>query len=432
MPSILIETLFIFLMIVTNGIFAMSELAVVSARKARLRHQADQGDRKARTALELANDPNRFLATVQIGITLVGTLAGVFGGATIAENIAVRLERVPALAPYGETIGLIVVVAGISYFSLVFGELVPKRLAMSNPERIATTVAAPLRALSVIGIPAIKVLSGSTEIVLRLFGVRSAEGPQVTEEEIKALVKEGARSGVFEEAEHEMIKRVFRLGDRRAAALMTPRGAVVWIDVADPPEEVRRKITESHHSRFPVCEETLDRVLGVVQAKDLLVSGFLGRPFDIRGLLSLPLFIYESMPGLKVLEMFKQSRTHFAIVLDEYGSVEGVLTLNDIMESIVGDMPIRVVEAEPKAVRRPDGSWLLDGMLSIDEFGDVLDGVRLPEGSYDTLAGFVLKQLGRIPTAADRFEWGGLGFEVVDMDGNRVDKVLVTRSDGGT
>lgn len=426
MSAILVEVAFLLLLIGVNGLFSMSELAIASARRPRLQALADKGDRGAAAALELAGDPNRFLSTVQVGITLVGTLAGVFGGATIAENIADGLQQVPALAPYAETIGLVVVVAALTYFSLVLGELVPKRLAMSNPERIAAAMAVPLIVLSRVGVPVIRVLGASTDVVLRLFGIRRHEEQPVTEDDVRALVKEGARSGVFEEAEHDMVNRVFRLGDRRAAALMTPRTDVVWIDVADPPGEVRRKVTESPHSRFPVCEGVLDNVLGIVQVKGLLVHGFVGQPFDIKGLLTVPLLIYEGMPGLKVLEMFKGSGTHTALVLDEFGSVVGLLTLNDIMEAIVGDLPAGDEAADPRAVRREDGSWLLDGMLTLDEFRDVFDGVELPGGDYETLAGFVLLQLGRIPATGDRFEWGGMAFEVVDMDGNRIDKVLVT------
>lgn len=429
MSASLIEVLFIFLLIVANGLFALSEMAVVASRKPRLRQRAEEGDRRAGLVLEMTNDPNRFLSTVQIGITLVGTLAGVFGGATLAKQIAESLEPVPALAPYGQTIGLVVVVAGITYFSLVLGELVPKRLAMSNPERIASFVAAPLRRLSTLGVPIIRVLSFSTDVVLRVLGIQGSTEPTVTEEEIRALVKEGARNGVLEEAEHEMVKRVFRLGDKRASALMTPRTEVVWIDVSESPEEVRRKITECPHSRFPVCEGTLDNVLGVVQVKDLLVRGGAGRPFDFKGLLIVPLLIYEGMTGLRVLELFKQTGTHIALVLDEYGSVEGLLTLNDILEAIVGEMPSEAEDDHQKAVQRPDGSWLLDGMLSVDEFGDLFEPIRLPEGDYQTLAGFVVTRMGRIPSVADSFAWGKLKFEVIDMDANRVDRMLVTRCD---
>lgn len=429
MSIILLEVFFIGLLIVANGIFAMSELAIVASRKSRLREWADQGSRRARIALEMANDPNRALSTVQVGITMVGTLAGAFGGATIANKIAVELQEVPSLAPYGETIGLAIVVAIIAFFSLVLGELVPKRLALSHPERIATFVAAPLRMLSMIGVPLIKLLSGSTELILRLFGIRPSTEPTVTEEEIRALVKEGAKTGVLEEVEHQIVKRVFRLSDKRASAFMTPRTDVIWIDVSDSPDEIRRKITESPHSRFPVCDGTLDNVLGVVQVKDMLVRGFAGRPYDLKGLLIVPLLIYEGMNGLKILEMFKRTGTHIALVLDEYGSIEGLLTLNDILEAIVGGMPSESEAEDSMAVQRSDGSWLLDGMLSIDEFDDLFEPIRLPEGDYETLAGFVVTKMGRIPAVADSFVWGELKFEVMDMDANRVDRLLVVRHD---
>jgi putative hemolysin len=431
MSAILIEVLFIALLIAANAIFAMSEVAIVASRKARLRQWAEAGDRRARTALEMVNDPNRFLSTVQVGITLLGTLAGVFGGATIAENLAERLEQVPRLAPYGETIGLLVVVAGIASFALIFGELVPKRLASSNPERFASMLAAPLRVLALVGVPIIRLLNASSEIVLRLLRIRPSEEPTLTAEEIRALVKEGAQTGAVAKAEHEMVKRVFRLGDKRASALMTPRNEVIWIDMADSPEDVRRKITECPHSRFPVCDQTLDNVIGVVQVKDLLVRGFLGRPYDFKGLLIVPLLIYEGMTGLKVLDMFKKTGTHIALVLDEYGSVEGLLTLNDILESIVGAMSSEAEDVDQMAVQRSDGSWLLDGMLSIDEFDDLFEPIRLPEGDYQTLAGFVVMQMGRIPSVADSFVWGELRFEVMDMDANRVDRMLVARCNNG-
>ncbi len=430
MSEILLEALFLFMVIAAIGVCSMSELAVVSARRSRLRQRAESGDRRARAALELANEPNRFRSTVQVGIALAGTSAGVFGGATIARQIADGLERFPSLAPHAETIGIAVVVAGITYVSLIFGDLVPKRVAMVNPEGIAVAVAVPLRWLSVLAIPIVRVLSGSTELILRFLHIRPSPESSVTEEEVQAMVKEGAQAGVFEAAEHEMVKRVFRLGDKRAAALMTLRSDVVWLDVADPPEVIKRKITESPHSRFPVCEGALDSILGIVQVKDLLVQGFVGQPLEFKGLLNMPLFLYKATRGLKVLEMFKSSGTHFAIVLDEYGLVEGLLTLNDILEAIVGDMSSEAEAADPRAVKRPDGSWLLDGMLSIDEFQDLFEPVNLPEGDYETLAGFVLTRLKRIPSVADRFEWGGITFEVVDMDGNRVDRLLVARGDG--
>jgi putative hemolysin len=270
-----------------------------------------------------------------------------------------------------------------------------------------------------------RLLNSTIAVVLRRLGIRPTADPRVTEEEIQVLLKEGIQAGVFEEAEHEIVKRVFRLGHHRASELMTPMNELVWLDIADSPDEMRRKITESPHSRFTVCEGCIDNILGIVQVKDLLVQSFTGQPFGIKGLLKMPLLIYEGTPGLKVLEMFKKSGMHVAVVLDEYGSVRGLLTLTDILEAIVGDMPVGEDLDEPKAVQRQDGSWVLDGMLAVEEFKDLLGIDELPEGDYQTLAGFVIKQLGRIPTAADRVEWGGYSFEVVDMDGHRVEKILV-------
>lgn len=427
MSQVLEEMAVILLLVGANGLFAMAELAVLSARKPQLRQWAEAGDRRARVALELVDDPNRFLSTVQVGITTVGTLAGAFGGATLAAELAARIERVPILIPYAEAIALGVVVVGIAYVSLVLGELVPKRLALGRPERIALAVATPLRVLSIIGIPIVRILAGSTEFVLRACGVRAAERPPITEEEVQFLVQEGARAGVFEPAEQEMIQRVFRLDNLRASALMTHRAEIVWIDRTDPPDQVRLKVTGSEHSRFPVCDGELDKVLGIVQARDLLAQTASGWPFDLRGLLRMPLLIYERMPALRVLEQFQRTGTHIALILDEYGGVGGLLSLHDIMEAIVGALPPAGEPAEPKAVPRPDGSWLLDGRITRQEFEDLFPPARLPEGNYETLAGFVLMQLGCIPAVADRFEWGGFRFEIVDMDGNRIDQVLVTR-----
>jgi putative hemolysin len=270
-----------------------------------------------------------------------------------------------------------------------------------------------------------RLLSGSLASVLRRLSRRPSTS---TETEIQVLLKEGIEAGIFDEAEQEIVTRVFRLGDYQASALMTPMNEIVWLDVADTPEEMKRKITESPHSRFPVCEGSIDSILGIVQVKDLLIQSFSGQPFSIKGLLKMPLFIYDGTPGLSSLEMFKKSGMHIAIILDEYGSVRGLLTLNDIFEAIVGDLPLSQEDAEEqKAVQRPDGSWLLDGRLSIKEFEDLLGIADLPDGDYQTLAGYVITQLGRVPATSARFESGDYSYEVVDMDGRRVDKVLVQR-----
>jgi putative hemolysin len=425
------EVLFIFLLMIANGIFAMSEIAVIAARKVRLEQWANEGDVRAGVALELANAPNRFLSTIQVGITLVSTLAGAFGGATIADQLALRLDTFARIAPYSHAVSLALVVLGITYFSLIIGELVPKRLALNNPERIASALGTPMRSLSRIASPVVHLLGLSTDLVLRMLGVRPSAEPPVTEEEIRVLIEQGTQAGMFEEAEQDMVERVFRLGDRRVSALMTPRTKIVWLDFDDSPEELSAQITESIYSRFPVYQGSRDNVLGIIHVKDLLPRCLTCQPLDLKAVLQHPLFVPESMRALKVLEMFKQSGTPIALVIDEYGHIQGMVTLNDVLEAIVGDIPTVDELTEPQAVQREDGSWLLDGMLPVDELKAIFDVPRLPgeeTEEFQTLGGFVMLYLERIPMAGEHFEWGGLRFEILDMDGNRVDKVLVMRT----
>jgi len=430
MSSVTIEIFFLLLLLVVNGLFSMSEMAVVSARKVRLQQLANQGNAKARTALDLADSPNQFLSTVQIGITLISTLAGAFGGATLAEKLANQLKQlpIPFLVANSDAIALFLVVLMITYLSLVIGELVPKRLALNNPEQIAAGVASPMRLLAKLASPAVHLLSYSTDLVLRLLSIGPSTDPEVTEEEIKILIEQGTEAGMFEEAEQEMLNRVFRLGDRRVSAMMTPRPDIVWLDLEDSSETNRQVIMDSAHSQFPVCQGDLDNVLGIIKVNDLLTRCLASQPLDLTAALQRPLYVPESTPGLKVLELFKQSGTHIAIVVDEYGVIQGLVTLNDILEEIVGDIPSLDQGDEPQAVQREDGSWLLDGMLSVEEFFELLELEELPKeqrGNYHTMGGFIVTQLGRIPTAAEHFDWQGMRFEVMDMDGNRVDKVLV-------
>lgn len=428
MSSITIEILTILVLIIVNGVFSMSEMAIVSARKVRLQHQANQGDTKARAALELAEAPNRFLSTVQVGISLIGILTGAFGGATLADKLASYLRLIPGLAAYSHPIAFAIVVLTITYLSLIIGELVPKRLALNNPERIAANVAIPMRMVEAIASPVVHLLSASTDLVLRVLGIGPSTEPQVTEEEIKVLIEQGTEAGTFEEAEQDMLERVFRLGDRPVNALMTPRPDIVWLDLEDSAEENRQKMMESAHSRFPVCQGGLDNVLGVLHVTDLLGRSLSGQALDLTVSLRQPVFVPESTRGLKVLELFKKTGIHMALVVDEYGVVQGVVTLNDILVEIVGDVSSADELENPQAVQREDGSWLLDGMLPVDEFFELFDIDELRgehRGSYQTLGGFVMTHLGRIPAAAEHFEWEGMRFEVMDMDGNRVDKVLV-------
>lgn len=428
MPSTLAEILLIFLLLLANGLFAMSEIAVVSARRVRLQQRAAAGDVGARTALALSEEPTRFLSTVQIGITLVGILAGAFGGATLAASLADRLRQVAWLAPYSDTLSVIAVVLLITYLSLVIGELVPKRLALNDPERIAAAVARPMTWLSVLAAPAARWLEASTEAVLWLLRVRTAEEVPVTEEEIKVLIEQGTQRGVFAAAEQQMVTQVFRLADRRVDELMTPRPRVIWLDVDDPPEANWARIAASPHSYYPVCQGDLDQVLGLVSVKELWAASVTAQPLDLRRLMSQPLLVPEQTLALKLLEQYRQAGKHLALAVDEFGGIQGLITLTDILEAIVGDMPTAEQPLNAPIVRREDGSYLVDGILAFDEFKDRFqvraDSVG-PDGDYQTLGGFVMAHLGRIPREGDKFPWHGFQFEVVDMDGLRVDKVLV-------
>ena len=433
MSDINFQIVIIILLTIANGVFSMSEIAIVSARKARLQQWVNEGNAKAKAALELADSPNRLLSTVQIGITLIGIVAGVFGGATIAEELASRLISIPRLAPYSEVLAMVIVVLGITFLTLVIGELVPKRIALHNSERIACTMAAPMRVLSNIASPAVHLLSISTDAVLRILGIRPAAESPVTEEEINIMVEQGMKAGTFEKAERDMVERVFRLGDLRVAALMTPRTEIVWLDIEDSPEKIQHKIADSGHSRFPVGKGNLDNILGIVQVKDLLGRNVAGKPADMKASMRRPLFVPESTHALKVLELFKQSGIHISLVVDEYGSLQGLVTIQDIMEEIVGDIPSVEELKQPLAVQREDGSWLLDGMLPANDFKDIFGIKELPgEDIYQTLGGFVLMHMGRIPHEGNHFEWDELRFEVVDMDKNRIDKVLVMAAQRAT
>jgi putative hemolysin len=421
------DLLIVLFLILANGVFVMSEMAIISVRKVRLQQRANQGDHNARIALDLANAPNQFLPTVQIGITLLAILSGALGETAIAHHLEPLLTSIPVLAPYRHAIGSTISILIITYFTLILGELVPKRLALNNPEPIASVVAIPLRMLATIGSPVVHLLSYSTELVMGLLGIRPSSEPQVTEEEIKVLIEQGTEAGTFEEAEQDMVQRVFRLGDRRVGALMTPRPDIVWLDLEDTIEENRQKILNCSNSRFPVCQGGLDNVLGIVSVSDLLSQSLKDEPLEFTTSLLRPLFVPEGTAGLKVLELFKQSSTHIALVVDEYGVIQGLVTLNDILVELVGDIPSIEDQDEPQAIQREDGSWLLDGMLPVEEFFELFD-VELAEKqprNYHTMAGFIITHLGRIPQSADYFEWNGLRLEVVDMDGNRVDKVLV-------
>ncbi|HUH86003.1 MAG TPA: hemolysin family protein [Stellaceae bacterium] len=419
----------IFLLVLLNGFFAMAEMAVVSARKARLQHAADTGRSGARIALDLKRDPSRFLSTVQIGITIISVLASVFGGATLAETLAEALQTAPGfIGRYATTISFVTVVIVIAYVTLVLGELVPKRVALGRPEYIAARLSRLLQVMSVVARPIERLLSVSSNLVLRLVPGRSAEPAPVTEEEITLMLREATAAGHFQAQETAMVQMVFRLGDRRVSTVMTPRTQVELLDVTDSEEENRRKIRDSHYSRFPVVLGGPQQVLGIVQVKDLLTAQLAGRPFDIRGAVKPPIYLPNTVTALRALEIFKRSGQPMALVVDEYGDFEGVVTLHDILQSLVGDIADPGEPGSQAVVRRDDGSWLVDGMLTVDEVGDLIGVKDLPgadRGDFQTLGGFMMARVNRVPQVGDHVLVKGYRFEVVDMDGRRVDRVLV-------
>lgn len=428
MNKLLVEVLIVILLLLANGVFAMAELAVVSARKARLQQRASKGDARAQQALYQANNPNELFSTVQIGITLIGILAGAFGGATIAEEIAAVFARVSWLEAYSEALGVGLVVIVITYFSLILGELAPKRLALYNPEAIAIRLAQPMHILAKITRPVNRLLTLSTDAVVRLVGGHPSKEPVVTEEEVRVLIEQGTQIGIFEREEQEMIKGVLRLDDQSLGGLMTPRRQVVWLDLAESVEEMRSKILDSGHGRFPVVDGDAEEILGIVHTKDLLAQVLSDQPLNLKAVIRPALFAPEGTLVLDLLARLKQQGSDMAIVIDEYGSAEGIVTANDILEMIVGALPSDQTPEEPEATRREDGSWLVDGMLSINLLKEMLGVDELPgekQVRYQTLGGFVLARLGTIPSAGSAFEWGAYHFEVLDMDGNRVDKVLI-------
>ena len=416
-----LEILIVLFLILLNGFFAMSETAILASRKARLQQRANEGDAKARQALTLAENPNRFLPTVQIGITLIGVLTGAVGGAVFADPLAAEMDLIPALQPYAHSVSLAIVVILITFFSMLIGELVPKRLALHDTEKVASNIAGFMSFVSTLFSPVVWLLEKSSDLVLRMLGVKPSAEPPVTEEELLVQLDEGTQAGVFKEAEQDMVEGVFSLSDQRVNALMTPRNEIVWLDVNDTVEEIRRKVQESPFSRFPVVENSLDDVLVVVKAKDLLLAD-LKNGTELRQIVRPPIHIPETAFGSRALDMFRESKRELMLVVDEFGVVQGLITLADILEEIVG-----AFEGGPQATQRQDGSWLLDGMLQNDEFKEIFNLRHLPdEEEYETLGGFVMMQLGRIPQTADSFEWNGLCFEVMEMDDKRVDKVQVS------
>ncbi|MFD2236801.1 hemolysin family protein [Aureimonas populi] len=424
---LLTNALIVFALILLNGFFAMSELAVVSSRRARLQQMADEGSRGARNALKLVDDPTSFLSTVQIGITLVGIFAGAFGGSAFAGPLAEILDPLPVVGAYAQGTAFALVVIVITYLSLILGELVPKRFALANSERIAVFVAPIMLLIARVGAPVVWFLRFSTETVAKLLGGGGATESSVTEEEVKAMIAEGTQSGVFEQKEREMIEGVLRIADKTARSLMVPRPDVSWISIDDDPEEILDEIIGSGHSRFPVSGEEQDDIIGVVQAKELLDQFRRTGGIDLRQALREPLYVNESMPALKLLDRFQSANIHVAIVLDEYGSFEGIVTPTDILAAIAGALP-EGLDEDYSAIQRADGSYLVDAGMPIDEVDRMLAGASFPkERDYETFAGFILDRFGHIPEVGESIDYGLWRFEVVDLDGRRVDKILATR-----
>jgi putative hemolysin len=426
------DILVILLLILLNGVFAMSEIAIVSVRRARLQQLADEGDRGARAALELSESPTYFLSTVQFGVSLITILIGAFGESSLTDRLEPLFAGIPLLTPYAKGLATVAMVTLLTFVMLIFGELVPKRLGMMRPERVARLIAPPMNLLSTLAHPLVTFLSLSTEAVLRLLGARHQDESPVTEEEIKVLMAEGAEAGVFEHSERDIVANVFRLDDWRLSLIMTTLMDIEYIDVDQPVEQQRQTILHSGHSWLPVCRQGLNTVLGVLSLKDLLLQTLRGDDQDIVALVRPPLFAPVSMSPLALLELFKAKRQHLALVVDEYGDVQGLVTLKDLLDAVVGEIKDDKADHDPDIVRREDGSFLLDGALSIETFKDLfpLETEDLGEAGRDfqTLAGLVLFRLGHVPATGDVLEWSGLRIEVVDMDGQRIDKLLLSRS----
>ena len=423
----LTNILIVLALIIGNGVFAMSELAVVSARKVRLEQAARKGDHNAQAALKLAKRPDTFFSTIQVGITLISIFSGAFGGSALSGPVADFLSKVPRLNIYADQLAFTLVVAIITYLSLILGELVPKQLALTMPEAIAKVIARPMAMLSRLAAPLVALLSFSTNLVVRLLNIQPSNEPSVTEAEIRAFIQQGTEEGALEVAEREIMERVFRLGDRQVSSIMTPRPEIIWLDLEDTVKESQRKIIASRYRRLPVCQGSLDNNLGLISVNSLLNRALNQQPLDLTVGLEQPLVIPEISRSLPLLEQFKRSRVHTALVVDEYGTIQGLVTLWDILEALVGDVPA-LDEPSDKPRQREDGSWLLDGMMNIEEVYSCLGLSEFSDKtvSYHTLGGLVIHQLGRIPQATDHFEWREFVIEVMDMDGNRVDKVLLT------
>jgi putative hemolysin len=423
------EILFLTALILLNGVFAMSEIALLTARRGRLAQLADGGDRAAASAMQLGAEPTRFLSTIQIGITSIGILNGIVGEAVLAAPLSEWLQSLGFDQQLSHIFATGLVVIVVTYISIVIGELVPKRLGQHSPESIARLVARPMQWLALAARPFVKLLTLSTDSVLLVFGIRDRSAPAVTEEEIHALLAEGSQAGVIEHTEHQMVRNVFRLDERQIGSLMIPRADIVYLDVESPAHENLERVIESEHSRFPVCRGGLANALGVIAAKQLLVDKIKGMETDLSGQIQPNVFVPESLTGMALLEHFRASGTHMVLVVDEYGVVQGLVTLQDVLEAVTGEFKTQNQD-DAWAVQREDGSWLLDGLIPIPELKDRLQLRSVPEenrGRYHTLSGLMMWLLGRLPQTADKVIWEQWRLEIVDLDGKRIDKVLATR-----
>jgi len=425
-----VNILIIFILFLFNALFAMYEIAMVSSKKTRLVARAEDGQKVASVAMELLQDPDQqYLSAIQIMITMIDTLAGGIGGAQLSRPLAEVFKQVNWLAPFAETVSLILVVIVITYFSIVIGELIPKRIASSKPEDVVTRLSPMIKRLSRVMRPLTKLLSASTNLGIKVFNIDITREPAITEEELKGYIQEGRQTGVFDEAEQTMVSGVFRFTDRRVDAIMTPHTELDWIDLDDDHDTIVKELMESSYSRLPVAHGDLDRSMGYVNTKDLLGVDIHNPEFNLEDYVRQPLFFPGNMQAVKAFEQFRETGIHHALVLDEYGGVEGFVTLYDILESIVGDIPLDEFDTDQDAIQRSDGTWLFDGLIPIDELKEILHVDELPEenqAGFQTLSGFVMNQMGRIPKTGQLFEWDHWRFEVVDMDGHRVDRVLVT------
>jgi len=422
----MIDLLIISFLIVLNGFLAMSEIAVVTAKKSRLEELARKGSKNAGLALKLGQDPERFLSAIQIGITFIGIISGAYGGVQLTEDILPLVSSIDLIAPYAHELSYIIIVSGITYFSLVIGELVPKSLAISNAEPIAVFSAPLLNIPTKASAPLVSLLSVSTRLIIRGFGIKENSAPPVTEDELKILIDQGSDFGSIEKEEGELIKRVFKFGDRKANSLMTHRTDVVWIDVKDPVSEIEKTIMENDFSIFPVGDGSLDDILGIISAKDFIrkCSGMT----DIHTIIRQPYFVVDTFPAYRVLNLMKEQQIVNALVVDEYGVFQGIITLRDILENLIGELPEKGNIEEPEYLQREDGSFLVDGDILLDDLPEALPLHKKERGAaYVTLAGLIIHETGSIPKTGDRITFGGFQYEIVDMDGTRIDKVLISK-----